>query len=268
MKKSLSLVLTLAMLATVGWTVSVSGDDEGPSTDRATITKEQRKQNRKAAQEQRRRYENVRFITASPVTTPHTKRLAAPPSTTVIEYDNNNPVQRASQLSVVVGNQFNVGGGGNPIVGPWTITGFVAQNAGTAFPSSTPAATVVFFGGPGTGTTAPLLAVLSSVPLDGGLNGFSLATPLSGSGSFLAGVVNSTYTGCAVTSVPPATTCDGVALDTAQNSTNPLGFHAMSFQAFVDPATGFTPRPGENAIFKVLGSSLPVELMSFSVDAD
>ena len=255
-------LLALAMLVALA-VVSLAS---GVESDTSSTEPKQRRPS--AASERWHRLENVPFITASPVKSGRNLRKAAP-GTTVIEYDNNVAVRRLGNTgTVVVGNQFNVGGGGNPISGPWTITGFVVQNAGPAFPPASTNATVVFFGGPGVGTQAPVLGVVSSVTLTGGLQTFTLPTPLTGTGSFLGGVVNSTYTACTVTSVPPATTCDGVALDTVQNSTNPLGFHAMSIAAFVIPGTGFATLGNQNAIFKVLGSALPVELMSFDVEAE
>lgn len=267
MKRSPLAYVAMALILGSGVTWTATGNDEAPSGDTETVTREERRQARQAAEAARPRYEGVQFVTATPIATPRTQ-AAAPPSTTIIEYDNNAAVERSAGLGIVVGNQFDVGGGGNPIAGPWTITGFIAQNAGPAYPVASPAATVVFFGGPGTGTTAPALAILTSVPLTGAIQTFSLATPITGTGSFLGGVVNSTYGACSVTSAPPGTICDGVALDTAQNSTNPLGFQAMQFEAFVIPATGFATIPNRNAIFKVTGSSLPVELMSFSVEDD
>jgi hypothetical protein len=270
-RKTLLLLVLVATVAAVCGVTLVARGQEGekpgakkPSAVRA-LTPEQRREMRLARQPVKRRFDNVRFATASAVSG-RGEALKAPPSTTVIEYDANGPVLRSGNTSgVVVGNQFNVGGGGLPITGPWTITGFIVQNAGPNFLS---AATIAFFGGPGAGTTAPLLGVFGA-DLTGGLQAFGLPTFLTGTGSFLGGVVNSTWFGCTVTSAPPATTtCDGVALDTAQNATNPLGFHAMSIAASSPTAGGFNTLGNLNAIFKVTGASLPIELMSFSVASD
>jgi hypothetical protein len=272
------------LLAYFSLTSVASGQDERRADDEQTVTAApERRKVRRAADRQRkerwRRFDDVRFITATPITRRDGAAKAAP-STTVIEYDNNNPVKRsANTSSVVVGNQFNVGGGGNPIGGPWAISGFVVQNAGPAYGSIfTSTATIAFFGGPGTGTTAPLLGVVPFVTLTGGIQAFFITPAVTGTGSFLGGVVNSslstttpggaTIPRCDMTSAPPTTACNGVALDTAQNSTNPLGFHAMSIAAFTSPGTGFNTLGNHNAIFKVLGSSLPVELLKFSVEPE
>ncbi|MEM7582989.1 MAG: hypothetical protein AAF560_06390 [Acidobacteriota bacterium] len=263
MRRNLAVTL-IVMLAVMASSWVAYGEGETTAVDAEAVALEQKREKRQASAKKRPRFENVRYITATPMDSRRGERRA-PPSTTVIEYDNNNAVTRLGDTAgIVVGNQFDVGGGGNPIAGPWTITGFAAQNAGPAYGST---ATVVFFGGPGAGTTAPVLGVLY-VTLTGGINSFSLASPITGTGSFLGGVVNSTYGLCTVTSVPPGTSCDGVALDTAQNSTNPLGFHGFSIAAFVIPGTDFNTIGSQNAIFKVFGSALPIELMSFSVESE
>jgi hypothetical protein len=269
-RKSLWLSALVATVATVCGVTLVARGQEGEKPgakkpiDVRALTPEQRREMRLARQPVKRRFDNVRFATASAVSG-RGEALKAPPSTTVIEYDANGPVLRSGNTAgVVVGNQFNVGGGGFPIAGPWTITGFIAQNAGPNFGA---AATIAFFGGPGAGTTAPVIGVFGA-NLTGGLQAFVLPTVVTGTGSFLGGVVNSTWIGCTVTSVPPATSCDGVALDTAQNATNPLGFHAMSIAAVSPAGSGFNTLGSLNAIFKVTGASLPIELMSFSVASD
>ena len=272
------------LLAYFSLTSVASGQDEKRADDEQTVTAApERRKVRRAADRQRkerwRRFDDVRFITATPITRRDGAAKAAP-STTVIEYDNNNPVKRsANTSSVVVGNQFNVGGGGNPIGGPWAISGFVVQNAGPGYPTTSPSATIFFFGGPGPAGQAPVHAIGFGFTLTGGPQTFIITpSPLTGSGSFLGGVVNSTFSGstttfgsvlppCDMTSAPPTTPCNGVALDTAQNATNPLGYHAMSIGAGI-PGTGFNTLGNHNAIFKVFGSSLPVELLKFSVEPE
>jgi hypothetical protein len=251
---------TMLLFAVFGVALIASG--EGAEKGQAgSLSPEQKRAKRTEAAKNRPRFANVRYVTAKPLG----DGGHAPPSATVIEYDNNVAVQRSPNTAgVVVGNQFDVNGLGLPIVNNWTITGFVLQNAGPAFLGS---ATVAFFGGPGGGTTAPFLAAFGVTGVNGGIQGFALGTPLLGTGSFLGGVVNSTYAGCAVTSVPPGTTCNGVALDNAQNSTNPLGFHAVSIAAVSPVAGGFGTLGSLNAIFKVTGTNLPVELTNFSVDS-
>lgn len=253
-----------------------TAQDAGPSTDpsagasavESAQAPDGKGARRRAGKAKGHRYQGVPFITASPIASRRGASKVSP-STTVIEYDNNAAVTRSPNTSgVLVGNRFDVGGGGNPIAGPWTVTGFVVQNAGSGYPTSAPAATVAFHAGPGAGTAAPALAVLTGIPLNGAIQSFLLGTPLTGSGSFLGGVVNSAYPFfCAVTSVPPAVPCNGVALDTAQNASNPLGFHAMQVKASA-AGLGFANLGNLNAIFKVTGSNLPIELMSFRVDSE
>ena len=196
-----------------------------------------------------------------------TRVPAAPPGTTALEYDNGNSVLRSGNTGgFMIGNQFDVGGGGNPI-GAWTVTGFTFQNAGPAFLGGV---YVTFYGGPGAGTTAPFLTSLAVGPVTGGLQAFALPTALTGTGSFLGGVFNSTSAAfCAQTSAPPTTPCDGVALDTQQDSTNPLGFHAaqIQFVGFGSPGINFGTLGNLNAIFRVVGAGLPAELMDFSAES-
>ncbi len=258
----------MLLLAVAGVALIASGED-AKKIDLSSLSPEQKRAIRLEAEKNRKpRFKNVRYATAKPFG----KRgggQRSPPSTTVIQYDNGAAVSRSGNTGgVVIGNQFDVNGLGGPVVGPWSITGFFVQNAGPAFSAgASPNAVAAFFSGPGTGSTAMFLAAFT-VTLTGGLNGFALATPIAGSGSFLGGVVSSTFSGCTVTSAPPGTTCDGVALDTASNSTNPLGFHAMSIAAASPTAGGFATLGSLNAIFWVTGSSLPVELTNFSVGSE
>ena len=181
----------------------------------------------------------------------------------VLQYDGGNAVRRLDDNSgVIVGNQFNIGTFGGPLIA-WTLTGMTIQNAGPAFNTTAP---VVFHDGPGGGTSASILAVFA-VPLTGGLQAFTFATPITGTGSFLGGILNTTtsFAGCLTSAALPTTPCDGVALDTATNAG--LGFHAMQIGSTSPTGAGFATLSGENAIFRVSGTGLPVELMNFTVES-
>jgi len=102
----------------------------------------------------------------------------------------------------------------------------------------------------------------------------ALAPPIAAhTGSFIAGMRNTDYAPCAG-NAGLATTCDGVALTEGANPAPPVAGRGARVN-FTSPV--FVPTVntvastgqslgGVNAIFRVTGDNLPVELMRFDVD--
>ena len=96
---------------------------------------------------------------------------------------------------------------------------------------------------------------------------------IAGSGSFLAGIHNTFYTGLGCPSNSNLNgTCDGVALTAGTSNAAP--FHGVTIPlaggAFTPPTT-FVNSTGNdlgtaNAIVRMTGDNLPVELMKFDVE--
>ena len=180
-------------------------------------------------------------------------------SRATLQYDDGVRVSRDPATGPnypLIGNQFSPG----LPTGAHTITA-VSFNLAGYWP---PAAVLGMFG-PAAGTTAPVLGiqVLSGVT---GTGWWSAAIPsiAAGSGSFLAGIVNSTYATC--TSTALSGSCEGVALGPG---TNGYGHNAMriSITGSADTAgSGFATIPGQNAFIRVTGPNIPVELMRFVVE--
>ncbi|MCP4898167.1 MAG: hypothetical protein GY906_14435 [bacterium] len=186
-----------------------------------------------------------------------------------LQYDNDTPFKRDAGTDQTIGNRFAVG-----VVDPHsmaTITFRMAQNFGGGVVASiwdvNPASAMVLqrwylSGIPSTTVTS----FLATAPVPTAITGHS--------GSFIGGIHNTFYTafGCD-TSTALNGTCDGVAL-TAGTTDPGLGFHAVRIPlaggVFSPPTmtvagTGTAISPAANAIFRVTGSNLPVELMSFDV---
>lgn len=107
---------------------------------------------------------------------------------------------------------------------------------------------VSVFGGPGTGTTAPVLGS-PSLPLtagSGAFNNFSLG-PYAGGGSFLAGIW---YIG-------------GDTVGLGSGTVNGQGHHGMLINDIV--GTGFATLGPINALVGASTAFIPVELMDFTV---
>ena len=190
-----------------------------------------------------------------------------------IQYDNNTPFQRDAQVNGMVGNQFN------GLNDPHTVTSVSFRVAGNYG-----ASVIASIWQPGAGTASLLRRwVVLGVPSGTAATGSTITAPVANgtlvspiaahSGSFLAGIRNTAYTGLAC--VPPATalnsTCDGVALTQGIPPFGPP--HGVRIQ-FTDgafpPTVTAVATSGvvfpQNAIMRSIGESLPVELMSFGID--
>lgn len=192
-----------------------------------------------------------------------------------ITYDNNVPFQRDPQVSGTVGNRFVPGTDPHTLT---TVTFRVAGNYGASVVASVwqPGAGTAnllrrwIVNGVPSGGTATGATVMASVATIGGAT-----SPITAhSGSFIAGIRNTAYTGlaCAPPSTSLNTTCDGVAM-TQGTSTIGNGLNGVRVQ-FTDgafpPTVSSVPSSGvnvnQNAILRATGNNLPVELMNFSID--
>jgi hypothetical protein len=171
-----------------------------------------------------------------------------------IQYDNDIPFSRDG-LGFGVGNRFNAG-----FQNPHSVASVSFRRGGAA--NTTAQVAIV---------PVPLTTVLGS----GLLSGLPPSTagsmvwvlPLqnpvvSHSGSFLAGLLND-YTGACAGNTMLGAPCDGVAL-TAGTMDPGMGFHAVRIYPVL--GTSGVDIPSRNAIFRVTGDNLPVELMGLSVE--
>ena len=169
-----------------------------------------------------------------------------------LQYDTGVPHTNRVGTTNSVGNQFNSGFGN-----PHTLSTVTFQLAG----NFAAAGDITVFGAP-VGSAAPVLfsATLSGAPIN-----TLIPLPLPGltnlSGTFLAGVNQSG----SMTTIN--TTFVIVAVDVNSGG---FGFHGMSI--LVGGGGGFNPAPTVvpgvpfNAIIRMTGNNLPVELMDFAVD--
>jgi len=185
-----------------------------------------------------------------------------------IQYDNDTPFSRSPITNATVGNRFTA-------PDPHSIASAsfrVAQNYGASvvmslWDANGPSASILF---------RTIVTGIPQSPNASSLFSAAIAPPIVGhSGLFIGGLRNTAYTGLGCPSRISLTgTCDGVAL--SQGATNPgFGFNAVYLQltdgAFpptqaTAPGTGVAITPATNAIFRVTGDNLPVELMGFAAE--
>ncbi len=201
----------------------------------------------------------------------------APRVVGTLTYDSNVPFNRDATDGGTVGNLFTTG-----VLDPHNVDAVSFRIAGNYGNGGTgemvltvwdqnPASFVVL--------RRQLLTGLPYIPFGGGGNVtagtqvVNLATAIAGhTGAFLAGLRNTDYDPCAG-NAGLNTTCDGVAL-TAGGVDPGLGFHGhrvpFTSGAFVPTITtvaGSGVSLGTvNAIFRVTGDNLPVELMRFAAE--
>jgi hypothetical protein len=187
-----------------------------------------------------------------------------------LQYDNNVPFRRDPATDNVIGNQFT-GADPHSIA---SVSFRVAQNYSSGVvvsawnPDGMGGATRLFqqyVSGIPNGATMTVTMFTAMAPLTMALTGLN--------GPFIAGVHNTAFTGagCPANSMLNGT-CDGVAV-TAGTMDPGQGFHAFRIPlaggTFLPPTTmvaaGVAPIVGINAIFRVTGDNLPVELMELSV---
>lgn len=183
-----------------------------------------------------------------------------------IQYDNGTAVSRSGADGGTVGNKFA------PDPGAHSINAVSFKLAGNYLGS---VVVTVWDVNPGSFMVLQrqLVEGLPASPDPMATFMAALAAPVVGhTGSFVAGVRNTDYTPCAG-NVALGSTCDGVAL--SAGGVDPgMGFHAhrvpfnsASFVPTVNTVAGVGTAVGVmNAIFRVTGEALPVELMGFTVD--
>jgi hypothetical protein len=193
-----------------------------------------------------------------------------------INYDNNVPFSRRGTDGGTVGNNFDTA------VDPHGVASASFRIAGN-YASGPSGQMVMTFWDVNAGSFMvlhrELLSGLPYIPF-GGTNTvtmFTVMAPLSAaiaghSGAFVGGLRNTDYDPCAG-NVALNTTCDGVAL--TMGGVDPgMGFHAFrvpfnsgSFVPTIMTVAGAGTAIGtQNAIFRVTGDNLPVELMNFGVE--
>lgn len=202
-------------------------------------------------------------------TTPVVKKAVnAPTGSGTQQFDNNTPFRRLGTLGGTVGNRFEVGGAIAHSVA--TVEFAAAGNYATSVVMT------VWDINPGTAMVLlrTQLTGIDQSPAAAARFSAMLAPPVVGHvGSFIAGLRNSDYGPCNGDQAL-ASTCDGVALTQGAAGGGGPVFRAARV-AF--NSTVFVPTinqvnsqgadiAGVNAIFRVTGDNLPVELMQFEVE--
>jgi hypothetical protein len=194
----------------------------------------------------------------------------APRVVGTLQYDDDVPFRREPTTSHLIGNQFTG-------LDPHSIASVsfrVAQNYASGVivslwdPDGMGGANRLFqqyVSGIPNGATMTVTMFTAVAPLTMAIPGLT--------GPFIAGVANTPYTamGCPSNSMLNGT-CDGVAL--SAGTVDPgMGFHAFRVPLVATTlpppttmvASGVAPIPSTNALFRVTGDNLPVELMELSV---
>ena len=190
------------------------------------------------------------------------KQRVGPPPVGTIQYDNNTPFNRSGQNGGLVGNRFQAPG----VMDPHTFASasfrmanaYGANAVGLVLDVNTTAGTV------------STIDMFSATGLTSG-TAMTFVAPFAGgshSGSFIGGMIQTTYGACSgLTAINSGLTCEGVALTQGGLTGGPgdpgQGFNAV---AVASTATTGVAIPNQNAIFRITGQNLPVELMNFSID--
>ncbi len=182
-----------------------------------------------------------------------------------IQYDNDTPFRRLTNTSDVVGNRFA------GLADPHSIASVsfrLAQNYGDSVNMS--------IWEPNTGQVTRLRQTLiTGIPqtnVTGVVFSHALATPITGhGGSFIAGIHNTAFTGYGCPSNSALNgTCDGVALTEGATGAPFHGVYINLTGNYFTPPTTQVASTGQNlaanAIFRVTGDNLPVELMGFTAE--
>lgn len=184
-------------------------------------------------------------------------------------FDNDTPFRRDGTDGGTVGNRFEVNDP-NPPHSIATVSFAAAGNFSTSMVMT------VWDVNPGSAMVLArqLVTGIPQGPMTDGRFSAMLAAPIVGhNGSFIAGLRNTDYTPC-IGNQALASTCDGVALTQGAAGGGGPQFRAARINftsgAFVPTiqmvnSTG-ADIAGINAIFRVTGDNLPVELMHFEVE--
>jgi hypothetical protein len=185
-----------------------------------------------------------------------------------IQYDNDTPFRRLPNTDDCVGNRFNDG-----VYDPHsiaTISFRLAQNYGGGVVASIWDVNTA---------NAQIMRrwYISGIP-SGNVTGFLAVVPLTSpvaahNGSFIGGIHNTFYTGLGCpTDSGLNGTCDGVALSAGTAGASPFhGVYINLAGGAFSPPTATVGTTGQdlgtaNALFRVTGDNLPVELMTFSAE--
>jgi hypothetical protein len=201
-----------------------------------------------------------------------------PEGSGTISYDNNTPFARNGADGGTVGNLFNTA------PDPHGVASASFRMAGNYVSASATTGSIVMTIWDQEPASFMLLSRVNvtnapGVPYGGSANitMFTVMVPLAApiaahNGGFVGGLHNTEYGGCAG-NVALNSTCDGVAL--TMGGVDPgMGFHGFrvpfATANFVPTATTVagtgTSLGNVNAIFRVTGDNLPVELMSFGIE--
>jgi len=187
-----------------------------------------------------------------------------------IQYDNDTPFRRLPNTDDLVGNRFTGMADPHSIA---SVSFRLAQNYGTDLYMS--------IWEPNTAQATRLRQIhITGAPqstVTGVVVSHALTNPVTGhGGSFIAGIHNTFYTGLGCPSNSNLNgTCDGVALtegipDFGEGQTTFHGAYINLAGGLFAPPTTQVSSTGQNlnsnAIFRVTGDNLPVELMSFSAE--
>ncbi|MEL7059646.1 MAG: hypothetical protein AAGN46_06425 [Acidobacteriota bacterium] len=185
-------------------------------------------------------------------------------------YDNNTPFQREGTDGGTVGNRFAIPPEGDPNHSIATVSFAVAGNYSTSV-----VATVWDVNASNAVVLArQLIAGVSQSPSTTARFSAALVTPVAThTGSFIAGLRNTDYDACGG-NTGLGSTCDGVALTMGSSPAPPVSSRGARINftsgSFVPNITSVTSTGQDlvrqNAIFRVTGDNLPVELMGFSID--
>lgn len=200
-----------------------------------------------------------------------------PEGTGTLTYDNNTPFSRNGTDGGTVGNVFN------DATDPHGVATATFRMAGNYAQSATTGSIVMSIWDVEPASFMLLarqnITNAPAIPYGGSNNitMFTVTVPLAApvvahNGAFVGGLRNTDYDACAG-NVALNSTCDGVAL--TMGGVDPgMGFHGFrvpfNSAAFL-PTVTTVPGTGQalgtvNAIFRVTGDNLPVELMSFGVE--
>jgi hypothetical protein len=161
-----------------------------------------------------------------------------------------------------IADNFSFGNVFGPVALPFTVTDlsiFMALVDSSTMGSAN--AFVTVFSGLNTAGTNAAPRTSMSEPLNANaFNNVAVSEVFTGTGSgtFLAGVWNPT---AGNTAGPTPCAVDCVGFDT---NNGPNGFHGFAIEDF--SGGNFTPIPDANALYRVSGPGLPVELMTFSLE--
>jgi len=197
-------------------------------------------------------------------------RRRGPPPVGTINYDGfRPPFQRDGQVDGLVGNRFTA----PDVMDPHSIASVsfrLGGNFGTGIRMA------LFDVNPGTPSSVALLfrLVVSYLPSGTsatvGTHAATVVGVTTHTGSFIGGLSQSPYPPCGGVTTLNALVygfgCNGVAL--TEGTANAHGVRLLTTNDDPTTVTGTTgvDIPGQNAIFRVTGSNLPVELMSFTAE--